>query len=69
MSPQNQVLFALKKVFTAINKFKSHPSILSINKNMERIGCHSFHFEFITLKETIKEVNKVLKNSDTRYNC
>ena len=46
-------------VSTAINKFKSHPSILSINKNMERIGCLSFPFEFVSLKETIKEVNKL----------
>ena len=46
-------------VSTAINKFRSHPSIFSINKNMERIGCLSFPFEFVSLKETIKEVNKL----------
>ena len=43
---------------TAINKFRSHPSILSINKSMERIGRPSFAFEFVSLEETIKEVNK-----------
>ena len=46
-------------VSTAINKFRNHPSILSINKNMERIGCPSFSFEFVSLEETIKEVNKL----------
>ena len=46
-------------VSTAINKFRNHPSILSINKNMERIGCPSFAFEFVSLEETIKEVNKL----------
>ena len=46
-------------VSTAINKFRNHPRILSINKNMERIGCPSFAFEFVSLEETIKEVNKL----------
>ena len=46
-------------VSNAINKFRNHPSILSINKNMERIGCPSFAFEFVSLEETIKEVNKL----------
>ena len=46
-------------VSTTINNFRSHPSILSINKNMERIGCPSFSFEFVSLEETIKEVNKL----------
>ena len=31
-------------VSTAIHKFRNHPSILSIDKNMERIGCPSFAF-------------------------
>ena len=26
---------------------------------MEKIGCPSFAFEFVTLEETIKEVNKL----------
>ena len=47
------------KVSTAINKFRSHPSILSVNKDMERIGYPSFAFEFVLLEETIKEVNKL----------
>ena len=46
-------------VSTAINKFRNHPSIISINKNMERIGCPSFTFEFVALEETIQEVNKL----------
>ena len=46
-------------VSAAINKFRNHPSILSINKNMERIGRPSFAFEFVSLEETIKEVNKL----------
>ena len=46
-------------VSTAINKFRNHPSILSINKSMERIGCLIFAFEFVSLEETIKEVNKL----------
>ena len=46
-------------VSTAINKFSNHHSTLSINKNMEKIGCPSFAFEFVTLEETIKEVNKL----------
>ena len=46
-------------VSTAINKFRNHPSILSINKNMERIGRPSFAFEFVSLEETIKEVNRL----------
>ena len=35
------------------------PSILFINKNMERIVCSSFSFEFVSLEETMKEVNKL----------
>ena len=46
-------------VSTAINKFSNHPSILSINKSMERIGYPSFAFEFVSLEETVKEVNKL----------
>ena len=46
-------------VCTAINKFRNHSNILSVNKNMERIGRLSFAFEFVSLKETIKEVNKL----------
>ena len=46
-------------VSTTINEFRNHPSILSINKNMERIGCPSFSFVFVSLEETIKEVNKL----------
>ena len=38
-------------VSNAINKFRNHPSILSYNKNMERIGCPSFAFEFVSLEE------------------
>ena len=55
-------------VSTAINKFRNHPSILSINKNMERIGCPSFAFEFVSLEETIKEVNKLsIRHTYSRY--
>ena len=57
-------------VSTTINKFIDLPSILSINKNMEIIECPSFPFEFVSLKETIKEVNKLsIKKSfpDARY--
>ena len=43
-------------VSTAINKFRNYPSIISINKNVERIGYPSFAFEFVSLEETIKEV-------------
>ena len=46
-------------VFTAINKFRNHPRILSINKNMKRMECPSFSFEFVSLEETFKEVNKL----------
>ena len=46
-------------VFTAIDKFRNHPSILSINKSMERIGRPSFAFEFVSLEDAIKEVNKL----------
>ena len=42
-----------------MNKFRNHPSILSINKNMERTGCPSFTFEFVSLEEAIKKVNKL----------
>ena len=56
-------------VSNAINKFRNHPSILSINKNMERIGCPSFAFEFVSLEETIKEVNKLsVKKASQRLN-
>ena len=56
-------------VSTAINKFKNHLSILSINKNMERIGCPSLAFEFVPLEKRIKEVNKlnIKKASQTLY--
>ena len=40
-----------------INKFRNHPNILSIYKNMERIGCPSFAFEFVSLEETKKLIN------------
>ena len=46
-------------ISTAINKFRNGPSTLSNNKNMERIGCRIFSFEFVSLEETIKEVNKL----------
>ena len=46
-------------VSTAVNKLRNPPRILSVNKNMERIGCPSFAFEFVSLEETIKEVNKL----------
>ena len=44
-------------VSTAINKFKNHSSILSINK--KRVGCPSFSFKFVSLEETIKKINKL----------
>ena len=54
-------------VSTAISKFRNHPSILSINKRMERQRCPSFVFEFASLEETIKEVYKYYKSfSDSR---
>ena len=46
-------------VSTATNKFRNHPSILSINKNLVRIECPSFAFEFASVEETIKEVHKL----------
>ena len=46
-------------VSTAINKFRNHPSILSTNKIMKRIGWPSFAFEVVSLEEKIKEVNKL----------
>ena len=46
-------------VSMAINKLRNHPSILYINKNIERIRCPSFVFEFVSLEETIKEVNEL----------
>ena len=39
---------------------------------MERIGCPCFAFEFVSLEETINEVNKssIKKSfSDTKYTC
>ena len=42
-------------VSTAINKFRNHPSILSINKNVERIGCSSFAFKFVSF-EVLKKL-------------
>ena len=39
--------------------WNNHPSILFINKNLERTGCPSFAFEFTSWEETIKEVDKV----------
>ena len=45
--------------FYSNNEFRNHPSILSINKNIERIGHASFAFEFVSFEETIKEVNKL----------
>ena len=41
-------------VSAAINKFRNHLSILSINKNMERIGRSSFAFEFVSLKKLLR---------------
>ena len=54
-------------VSAAINKFRNQPRIISINKNMETIGCPSFALEFVSLEETIKEVNKlsIKKASET----
>ena len=51
---------------TTTNKFRNHPSTLSVNENMERIGCPSFAFVFIVLlEETIKEVNNTLSTKET----
>ena len=44
---------------TVIKKFRNHPSILSINENMERRGCPSLAFKFVSLEEALKEVNKL----------
>ena len=49
----------LNTISTAISKLRNHPGILSININMERIRWPSFTFEFVSLEETIKEVNKL----------
>ena len=46
-------------VSTVINKFRNHPSIVSINKNIERTRRPSFVFAFISSEEIIKEVNKL----------
>ena len=46
-------------VSAAIKKFRNHPGIISINKNMERIRCGSFAFEFVSLQETINEVTEL----------
>ena len=43
-------------VSTAINKLKNHPRILSINKNMGRIGYPSFAFEFVHWKKQLKKL-------------
>ena len=53
------IAYSQNIVSNAINKFRNHPSILSINKNMERIGCPSFAFEFVPLEEKNKKVNKI----------
>ena len=45
-------------VSTAINIFRNYPSILSIYKNTDIIGCPSSAFKFVSLEETVKEVNK-----------
>ena len=52
-----------------ISKFKYHLSILSINQNIERIGCPSLVFEFVSLEKRIKENNKlnIKKASQTLY--
>ena len=56
-------------VSTAVNKLRNPPRILSVNNNMERIGCPSFAFEFVSLEETIKEVNKLsVKKASQRLN-
>ena len=61
------IICSQNKVSTSINEFRNHPSILSINKNMERIGRPSFAFEFVSLEEIIKEINKlsIKKSSQT----
>ena len=46
-------------VSTAINKLKNHFSFLYISKSMEGIKCPSFVFEFVSLEEIIKKVNKL----------
>ena len=39
-------------------------SILTINKNTERIGCPIFAFKFVSLEETVKKVKKLrIKNT------
>ena len=53
------VAYSQNVVSTAINKFKNHPSILPINKNMEKLACPSFASEFASLEEGIKEVNNL----------
>ena len=53
------IVFSQNAVPTVTKKFRNHPSILSINENMERRGCPSFAFKFVSLEEAIKEVNKL----------
>ena len=63
------IAYSQNTVSTAINKLRNHSSTLSINKNMEKIGCPSFACEFVSLEETIKEVNKwkIKKHIYIRY--
>ena len=53
------IAWSQNTVSTAVNKFRNHPSILSINQKMQRIELPSFASEFVSLEEKIKEVNKL----------
>ena len=45
---ESGIAWSQNTVSTSINKFRNHPSILSVNRNMESIECPSFAFEFLS---------------------
>ena len=48
---------SLNEVEIATTKHQNHASIIAITEKMEKLGKHSFSFEFTSYEEIVKEVN------------
>ena len=45
--------------YLAIEKYKNHPSILTIKNKMQSLGHPSFSFQYVSHDQVLKEVNKL----------
>ena len=49
----------INPTYLAIEKYKNHPSILTIKNKMQSLGHPSFSFQYVSHDQVLKEVNKL----------